>query len=624
MPPDAPSVQKGNTIDRYEILAELARGGMGTVLLARVAGAGGFSRLYAVKLLHKHLMYDSEFVDMLLDEARIAARIHHPNAVAIHEVGFNETHGYYVVMDYVEGVTLWDVNQHLGPGSPQRVKICTRIVYDALMGLECAHTLNDDMGRPLKVVHRDMSPQNILVGVDGIARVTDFGIAKAAARITGTTPGQVKGKLAYMAPEQARGKELDHRVDIFATGAMLWEMLTGQRLFKRNRDLDTIEALLTLPIPTVREKVPGIPETLDSVCMQALVRDPTQRFGSARAMAVALENAARSSNLFADAHEVGVWVRGTFARAIETRREAIRQVANITGPIAPRARGKTAEIIVPAIPEVHTITPQPAETLLPSAAELDDEWEKHSQTVTGPPRVKGAPVDPMDLMKTTAMPSDAARPPALKDAIEQYRQQYGQAPSVGTPASAMAPAPIAKAKRLSTPAMGATVPMSPEEVRALIDEEMSVVNTSKPKSASGAPAGVQGAMANGPLPGYYAATPGNPSYTPPRPQGPFAGPGAQAGGQGGQTGQAQYGQQPTSQGQPNGYATPYAQTLPPSQNSAPYPMQPQQNGVQRGSSPSQAPQPTSGGGARAVQIVAMIIGAIALVAAGALVALRLL
>lgn len=628
MPPDAPSVQKGNTIDRYEILAELARGGMGTVLLARVAGAGGFSRLYAVKLLHKHLMYDSEFVDMLLDEARIAARIHHPNAVAIHEVGFNETHGYYLVMDYVEGVTLWDVNQHLGPGSPQRVKICTRIVYDALMGLECAHTLNDDMGRPLKVVHRDMSPQNILVGVDGIARVTDFGIAKAAARITGTTPGQVKGKLAYMAPEQARGKELDHRVDIFAIGAVLWEMLTGQRLFKRNRDNETIDALLTLPIPTVREKVPGIPETLDMVCMQALVRDPTMRFGSARAMAVALENAARTSNLFADAHEVGTWVRGTFNRAIETRREAIRQVANTAAPAMPRPRGKTAEIIVPAIPEVHTITPQPVANLLPSAEELDDEWEKHSQTVTGPPGLsarkpvgpakpagpaerKPDAIDPMDLLKTTAMPPDAARPPALKDAIDQYRAQFGQSPGVGpAPAPVATKAPQAIAQAPKKPAgFGATTPMSPQEVQALIDEEMATVSGPKPPNmAIGAP------VAPGPSvtpPNNYGAPYGHTPSQPPFQQQPAQ----------------QAPQQAPQAAQYPGYASPYSQTVPPSYGQGPSPMQP--SGPQQMHSQSQpssppASQNNGGGAARVVQIIAMIVGALALVAAGALVALRLL
>lgn len=410
---------------------------MGSVVLARVAGAGGVSRQYALKILHKHLMYDSEFVDMLLDEARIASRIHHPNAVAIHEVGLNETHGYYVVMDYVEGVTLWDVNHQLGPASPGRVKLVTRCVYDALMGLEAAHTLTDEMGKPLAVVHRDISPQNILVGVDGIARVTDFGIAKAAARITGTTPGQVKGKLAYMAPEQARGRPLDHRVDLFAMGVVLWEMLTGQRLFKRPKESDTVEALLVAPIPRPKSLVPSLPDGLDAVCMQALERNRDERFGSARAMATALEHTARAANLFADAHEVGGWVRNAFKVALDTRREAIRQAAAST-PVA-RVRGQTGELVVPSIPEVRTIKPVTPPPTPKTVTDLQDEWEKHASTIsTIHPPVKihsKSPIadEALDLMKTTAMPQ-SEQPNELQEAIAQYRQKFADQARADTPA----------------------------------------------------------------------------------------------------------------------------------------------------------------------------------------------
>jgi serine/threonine-protein kinase len=601
-----PQRKSGNTIDRYEVIAELARGGMGTVLLARVAGAGGFSRLYALKLLHKHLMYDSEFVDMLLDEARIAARIHHPNAVAIHEVGFNELQGYYLVMDYVEGVTLWDVNQQLGPASPGRVKLCSRIVYDALLGLEAAHTLTDEMGRPLKVVHRDMSPQNILVGVDGIARVTDFGIAKAAARISGTTPGQVKGKLAYMAPEQARGKDLDHRVDIFAMGVVLWEMLTGQRLFKRAKDNETIDALLVKPIPHVRELVPSLPEELDAVVAQALVRDPQQRFGSARAMAVALESAARTHGLLADAHDVGNWVRGTFARAIDTRREAIRQAT--TQATATRPRGKTGELSVPAIPEVATVTPAPDPK---TVTDLEDEWEKHSQTVSGFANVaaRGAASaraqphdDALDLMKTTAMPSDAQKPAALKAAIEQYRQTYGAAPGAapiapqskqptkpsGTvpPAPRLSPKPDMKAVDPSQHSpLDQTVPVSSEEMQsyyAAAQAQMkSAAASPMPSAANTAPAPPTPIASLPSLPSPYAP----PGFVPPTSPSP---------------------------GNPYGYAQPNHPTA----------MYPAPNAL-RASSPSQAPvqaQPKRG----VAQIVLLIVGAIALVATGALVALKML
>jgi serine/threonine-protein kinase len=597
VPPD-PAPKSGNTIDRYEVIAELAKGGMGTVLLARVAGAGGFSRLYALKLLHKHLMYDSDFVDMLLDEARIAAKIHHPNAVAIHEVGFNESQGYYLVMDYVEGVTLWDVNQQLGPASPGRAKICTRVIYDALLGLEAAHTLTDEMGKPLKVVHRDMSPQNILVGVDGIARVTDFGIAKAAARISGTTPGQVKGKLAYMAPEQARGKDLDHRVDLFAMGVVLWESLTGQRLFKRPKDNETIDALLVQPIPHLREKVPSLPDELDAVVAQALVRDPTQRFGSARAMAVALESAARSSNLFADSHEVGNWVRGTFARALDTRREAIRQAS--AAPTTPRPRGKTGELYVPAIPDVAAITPAPAAK---TVTNVEDEWEKHSQTVSGfshaPSFGGAAPAqdDALDLMKTTAMPGDAQKPAALKAAIDQYRQQYGS--NALPSASSGGAAPTAMKPQESAP-----------PPPRLSQSKMVAV---KPEPVSDATAPISSKE----LSDYYAQA--AQSSTPPAPPPSIA--------------SAQYGAAPPSYGgammapppsasmpaqDPYAYAPPRSPTA---MYSAPQggPEAYRQSAPSMPSAMQVAPRKTS-----PVQLVLMIVGAIALVATGAIVALKLM
>jgi len=588
-----PQNKSGNTIDRYEIIAELARGGMGTVLLARVAGAGGFTRLYALKLLHKHLMYDSEFVDMLLDEARIAARIHHPNAVAIHEVGFNEQHGYYVVMDYVEGVTLWDVNQQLGSASPGRVKLCTRIVYDSLLGLEAAHTLTDEMGKPLHVVHRDMSPQNILVGVDGISRVTDFGIAKAAARISGTTPGQVKGKLAYMAPEQARGKDLDHRVDIFAMGVVLWEMMTGQRLFKRPKDNDTIDALLVKPIPHVREYVPSIPEELDAVISQALVRDPKQRFGSARAMAVALESSARAHHLLGDPHEVGNWVRGTFSRALETRREAMRQ-ASIQSS-TPRPRGKTGELHVPAIPDVATITPAPAAK---TVTDLEDEWEKHSATVSGlstqPRPPAAAPADDaLDLMKTTAMPSDGQKPEALRAAIEQYRQQYGHAPSV-TPASPISSPGKPAAPRSNTSPPPPRISQSHMQAQSQYSQPQSNIDETAPVTqgemnsylaSQGASSLPQAAIA--PLPS--AMNTANP-----------------------------YGSQPPSPPgiAPNqsGSQNPYAYS-PPHHPTAMYPAPPKRDS---------AITPVPAAKRSIAQVALLVVGAIALVATGAIVALKLL
>jgi serine/threonine-protein kinase len=339
-------------LGRYELIAGIASGGMGSVVLARLAGVGGFQRLVAIKLLHRHFLNDEEFISMLLDEARIAARIHNPNVVSIQEIVESQEHGYYLVMDYVEGFPLSDVLPMLN-GLPwaTRWRIVNRVVLDSLHGLHAAHTLNDDHGRPLQVVHRDMSPQNILVSVEGIARVTDFGIAKAASRFAQTKAGSVKGKLSYMAPEQARGRSVDARADLFSLGIVLWESLVGQRLFRAANELDTFKRIMSGRIPWLREIAPEMPESLDAFVIRALERDVDRRFASAREMAAALERAARPHDLVADAIEVGEWVRSTFADKLEERHAAIRQTSRdtmISGsvPMLSRADGSKEKATV--------------------------------------------------------------------------------------------------------------------------------------------------------------------------------------------------------------------------------------------------------------------------------------
>ncbi len=319
------------TIGRYELVSGIASGGMGAVVLARLASAGGFQRLVALKLLHKEYTNDPEFLAMFLDEARIAARIHHPNVVAIQEVGESPEHGYFLVMDYVEGFPLSDVVAQLGSlPLRERLRVIGRVVVDALQGLEAAHALVDDDGNSLQVVHRDVSPQNILVGVDGIVRVTDFGIARAAGRLSVTQAGAVKGKVGYLSPESVRGKQVDARSDLFATGVVLWEAVALRRLFAAKTPFDTASNVLNLEIPSLSSLVPGVPADLDAVCNSALSRDPEHRFRSARAFANALDGALRAMDLLGETHEVGAFVRGAFSERIAERRAAVRRVAHDT------------------------------------------------------------------------------------------------------------------------------------------------------------------------------------------------------------------------------------------------------------------------------------------------------
>jgi eukaryotic-like serine/threonine-protein kinase len=317
---------------------------MGIVYLARHAGEGGFQRLFAIKVLHTHLAEDSSFVNMLHDEARIAARLHHPNVVPIVDLGTQEGLS-YVVMEYVEGCTLAALLRKHPDGRPARLIVS--VLIDALDGLHAAHTLSDDEGSQLNLVHRDVSPQNMLIGIDGASRITDFGIAKAETRVTATVPGTRKGKLAYMAPEQLLddGARIDRRADVFSAGAVLWNALTGLSLFRGESDAATLHNILYKPVPapsTVGLKPPAI---FDEVCMRALERDPDKRYESAREMAEALRQIAITHRVLGSRGEVAQWVTSTFGPEFEERRKAIRDAAQ-------RREAERGEITMPQLVDI--------------------------------------------------------------------------------------------------------------------------------------------------------------------------------------------------------------------------------------------------------------------------------
>lgn len=288
MPPDSRAYR---TIGRYRIYSELASGGMATVHLGCMLGPAGFSKLVAIKCLRAQFALESEFVAMFLDEARLTSSIHHPNVVASLDV-VAEQGELLVVMEYVHGeslAALLRTSRQNADAAP--LPVVVRIMCDALEGLHAAHVASL-AGRCLNIVHRDVSPQNIMVGADGNTRVLDFGIAQAAMRSQATVSGTVKGKVAYMSPEQVQSQGVDARTDIFAAGVVLWEALTGKRLFFAPDPRDTVKLLLNSTIAAPSEIVPSLPRELDRVVLKALARDPDKRFDSAHDFAEALRKAA--------------------------------------------------------------------------------------------------------------------------------------------------------------------------------------------------------------------------------------------------------------------------------------------------------------------------------------------
>ncbi len=317
------TVLPGTRLGRYEIITHLAAGGMATVFLGRALGAAGFHRLVAIKLLHPHISADQQFTTMFLDEARLAAGIRHPNVVPTLDLQ-QGPEGPYLVMEFVEGESLLNLLRNtVKTSKPMPAGVALRIVLDALHGLHAAHELTNDHGEPLNLVHRDVSPHNILVGVDGVTRIVDFGVARAEERIGTTRDGQVKGKLAYMAPEQTTAEPVDRRVDVFTAGIVLWESLTGKRLFRGQTDAEVLRNLLDKPIPKLREVSPGYPQALENVCARALNRDRDERFDTAAEFAEALEQAAEGLGV-ATPKQVGAFVRDMAGDVIDSVMRRVR------------------------------------------------------------------------------------------------------------------------------------------------------------------------------------------------------------------------------------------------------------------------------------------------------------
>ncbi len=292
-------------IGRCELFTEIAHGGMATIHLGRWIGAGGFVKTVAVKALHPQYARDQEFVKMFLDEARVVARIRHPNVMPTIDL-VEEGGELFIVMEYIEGVTLSHLMKQMRKrkkGIP--VNMALRVMTGVLYGLHAAHEAKDEHGESLCVIHRDVSPENILVGIDGYARLIDFGIASALGRHTKTVAGQVKGKLSYLTPEQVLGDSLNRQSDVFSAAGVLWSALAGRKLFKAKSVAEISMKILNEEIKAPSAMQPGLTKKYDSIVLRGLERNPQKRWATAERMAEALE----ALGGLASHRQVGEWVR---------------------------------------------------------------------------------------------------------------------------------------------------------------------------------------------------------------------------------------------------------------------------------------------------------------------------
>jgi len=297
------------TQQKYKVIKKFAAGGMAEVFIADAVGAGGIIKRVAIKRILPSLAANKKFVAMFLDEARVATLLSHANIVQTFDVGESDD-SYFIVMEFVDGASLkglLDYRSERGKLIPMGAAV--KFIIEACKGLDYAHNAVDFRQKPLNIVHRDMSPPNLLISVRGEVKVVDFGLAKAASQIEETDPGVVKGKFSYLCPEAVQGLTVDHRADIFSLGIILWELLTGKRLFYGENEYQTVQLVEKCHIPSISVLNPSVPQVLDDIVYKALIKDPDLRYQSAEDFADALTSFLFSAGLKATSRDIAALVR---------------------------------------------------------------------------------------------------------------------------------------------------------------------------------------------------------------------------------------------------------------------------------------------------------------------------
>jgi serine/threonine-protein kinase len=397
-----------STVGRYALFEQFATGGMATVHFGRLDGAGGFSRVVAIKKLLPELVENHEFTEMLLKEARLAARVRHPNVAATLDVVATKG-DVLLVLDYVHGEALSTLcrTQVKQKKTYVPLPIAVGITLDMLQGLAAIHDATDEKGRSLSLVHRDVSPPNVIVGADGVARVLDFGIATALEHIEETAPERRKGKRGYMSPEQLRGERLSQRSDVFSAGIVIWELFAMRRLFPADREKEPGEAVLRGDYPRLSRFRPDLPVKLDQIVMRALSVNEADRFASMRELAEAFEAAAPAR---ANARRIGEWVLDLARDALAERTRMVARAENwVSAELPLKSTPFAAEL--PLRPASPSNRPPPVELVEADGPPLA--LAAPRETSSSFPPASPSSVPPLPTSVSQAIASRASDPPRV-------------------------------------------------------------------------------------------------------------------------------------------------------------------------------------------------------------------
>jgi eukaryotic-like serine/threonine-protein kinase len=400
-------VGRVTSLGKYQLLVELARGGMGVLHLAVVQGSSGFTKLVVLKELPPMLAMKPELVEMFLEEARIAARLNHPNVVQTNDVGSaGERH--YLAMEYLEGQSLRTLLRATAGGPRLPLTVHLHILIDALAGLHHVHELTDFGGAPLHVIHRDVSPHNLFLTYAGVTKVVDFGLARASDTQRNTGSGVLRGKLTYMAPEQLRGEALDRRGDVFAVGVMLWEALAGRRIWRGLSEIAIANRISAGDIPKLRDVSPSTPDNLTRICDRALAPEREGRYASARDMQADLEAFLSRRGKHATARGVGTLLSEIFREEQEIARAMIESQLNEL-----RLHGPRAQMLSLVDSESPSQPPRVSRTTAAAASET----ETMREPLATESRVDPPPLDTFAASLSSLAPTHSSQipePPALR------------------------------------------------------------------------------------------------------------------------------------------------------------------------------------------------------------------